>query len=532
MQTLELKDAVSIGGAETISRSLREGKLQTYEKVAHTVISAYEKRVYRYVRAATIMLLLMGCKTVAQKPVSLREAIESAVRQNLNIAVTSYEPLISQAAVAAAKGRFDPALESAFYHNENVQRIPFSQVGLYEESQSGVRGLLPWGMDYQFGFTSRSIRGTTSDPLSRYQSGLQFGLAQPLLRDFGTAQVPLRIARTNTRISEWELRQEVVDTVTRVHFVFNTLYFSREDLEVAKRSRSLAQTLMEDNIRRTNIGVMSPLDITTARAEVAARQEAVILAERAVRDNENYLKQLMTDDTDELLDKRLQIVPPPMAAYASIDVRAAIRDALAQRPDFRQRLLDIEKRNITLAFERNQSLPRLDVRATLSLLGLDSDFSGSFNNAAQQDQSSWSAGAVFSLPIPNRTARGRADIARLQAAQAVMDLKRLEQEIIVRVDNTAGQIVTTRQRIESTKESVRLARESLAAGQERLSAGISTTFEVLELQKKLAEVEVAELRARADYNKAVAELDRQTGTTLERNAIRFESGMKIPAHGH
>jgi outer membrane protein len=37
---------------------------------------------------------------------------------------------------------------------------------------------------------------------------------------------------------------------------------------------------------------------------------------------------------------------------------------------------------------------------------------------------------------------------------------------------------------------------------------------VLELQEKLSEAEAAEIRARADYNKAVAEYYRQTGTTL------------------
>ena len=45
-------------------------------------------------------------------------------------------------------------------------------------------------------------------------------------------------------------------------------------------------------------------------------------------------------------------------------------------------------------------------------------------------------------------------------------------------------------------------------------AGGGTTFEVLELQKKLTEAEAAVLRAEADYNKAIGEYHRQTGTSL------------------
>jgi len=98
-------------------------------------------------------------------------------------------------------------------------------------------------------------------------------------------------------------------------------------------------------------------------------------------------------------------------------------------------------------------------------------------------------------------------------------LKDLEQQIVVSVDNASGQIVTSRQRIVSTGESSRLALESLDAGQERLRAGTGTTFEVLELQKRLIEAEAAQLRARADYNKAVSEYQRQIGTALREHGV-------------
>jgi len=95
----------------------------------------------------------------------------------------------------------------------------------------------------------------------------------------------------------------------------------------------------------------------------------------------------------------------------------------------------------------------------------------------------------------------------------------LEPEIVLSVDNAGGQIVTSRQRIVPTGESRRLALESLDAGQERLRAGTGTTFEVLELQKRLIEAEAAQLRARADYNKAVSEYQRQIGTALREHGV-------------
>ncbi len=47
-------------------------------------------------------------------------------------------------------------------------------------------------------------------------------------------------------------------------------------------------------------------------------------------------------------------------------------------------------------------------------------------------------------------------------------------------------------------------------------------FVVLELQKKLIEAEAAQLRARADYNQAVSEYHRQTGTALREHGVVLE----------
>jgi outer membrane protein TolC len=258
---------------------------------------------------------------------------------------------------------------------------------------------------------------------------------------------------------------------------------------------------------------MSPLDVAEARADVAAREEGVILAQRAIFDNENILKQLVTNDIERMLDVRVEIAPPPSPPFRA-DVRAGIRDALELRPDYRQAILEIERRNITLAFTRNQALPRFDLTGSLAMLGFENDFGSSFNRVPRRDQTAWTVGAIISIPIPNRERRSTANAAALEAAKSLVALQELEQQIVVDVDNASGQIITSRERIASTSEARRLAKESLEAGEDRLRAGTGTTFVVLDLQKKLTEAEAAELRARGDYNKAVSEYQRQTGTSL------------------
>jgi outer membrane protein TolC len=459
---------------------------------------------------------------------TLEEAVQMALARNFSIQVQRFEPRIARENITSELGRFDPTLDLSATRSEITRnnlatadgRDDGRSVTRVDNIGSGVSGLTPLGTTYDLGLGSRNSTGSPAAFRSDYRSNARLGLTQPLLRGFGPNATlsQVRIARNNAVASEWQLRQRIIDVVTDTNYVFNDLYLAHENLAVAQRSRELARQLLADNRRRAEIGVMSPLDITTARAEVASREEGVILAEREIKNTENLLKQLTTDDTFAMLGVLVEIEPPPVPLF-SADVRAGIRDALELRPDYRQSILDLQRREIRLAFAKNQALPRLDLTTSLNLLGNDTDFGTSFSRAGQRDETEWTAGAIFSLPIPNRTARGNVNAARLSSTQALVELQRLEQQIIVQVDNASGLIVTARQRIASTSEARVLARESLEAGQERLRAGTGTTFEVLELQRRLSETEFAEARARADYNRAVGEYHRQTGTTLRAHAL-------------
>ncbi len=57
----------------------------------------------------------------------------------------------------------------------------------------------------------------------------------------------------------------------------------------------LAQQSLKDNRARVEIGTMAPLDIVQAEAEVATREEAVILAEAAIERQQDCVRALSSD---------------------------------------------------------------------------------------------------------------------------------------------------------------------------------------------------------------------------------------------
>lgn len=475
---------------------------------------------------------------------TLQKAVTMALEKNFQIKAEQFTPKIANARQKSASGKFDPVAEVSVTYDENNQELrtlsgdlsapngtlqnPNPQLfarrtGL--EVDSAITGLTPWGMTYDLGASStRSVDNRISG--ERYNSFVGLGLTQPLLRNFGTdvnlAQV--RIARADRAISEWTLRQRVVDVVTDTIFTYCELFFATENLAVEERSRALAGQLLQDNLKRAEIGVMSPLDVVQARSDLASREERVLVAQRATLDNENFLKQLVTDEVFNILDVRVKISGLPSYPDVTTSRERDVPLAFQLRPDYRQALLDLQKRQINVVFRRNQALPRLDLVASFGINGIDSSLADSLQRATGQANNNlaWTTGIVGSLPIPNREALGQLEASKFEIARELVNLKRLEQGILVEVDNAAGQIETTQKRIIATQAAQNFAEKTLEAAQVRLANGTSTTFEVLQFQRDLAAAEISVFRARADHIRSIANYFRLTGLTLEKNGIAVD----------
>jgi len=499
-------------------------------------------------RVLLILCLLIGGTLRAEEALdlTLQKAIQLALAKNFRIKTATFSPKIAKEQQRSTSGKFDPTLEASTTFDSSQRelrtlgtdlQVPTLANGDLADalfaSQSGTEfstsivGLLPWGLTYDIGPTLNIDHDNRRNPqFTRYNSFVGLTLAQPLLKNFGTDVnlADVRIARANTAISQWELRQQVIDVVTDTITVYCELYFSIENLAVERRSRALAAKLMEDNEKRAEIGVMSPLDVMQARSDLASREERVLVAERTVANNENFLKQLVTDEVTRILETRLEITPPRLPDNDPPNLERDLPRAFEIRPDYRQALLDIQKRQITVIFTRNQALPRLDLTGSLGINGIDTDLSASFERVSGQQNNNlaWNIGALFSVPIPNRTGTGNREVSKLEALRALVELKRLEQAILVEADNAAGQIETTRKRVEVTGVARDFAQQTLDAAQIRLENGTTTTFEVLQFQRDLATTEANAYRAQADAIQAIAVYARLIGATLERNRIILE----------
>lgn len=493
-------------------------------------------------RPLSALLLALGVVAASAQPpepvppapevISLSDAIRRAVAKNFSLQADSYDVAIARARVLEQWGLFDPQIVGSYRTSENENPLttfdPATGLRNYTTNKSdsyelSLNGTLPWGLTYSLGGTQTNARGTFNLFADSYETFGGISARQPILRGFGlgatTAQ--LRIAMTNRSISEWQFKQSVIDTVTRVIFAYYELNYANGVLRSARRARDIAAELVDENEKRFRVGSMSEYDVTSARARLANRAEGILSAERLVRESENAFKALISDErTMKLHDWRIAIEPMSTLPVALVDAALDFRTSLDKRPDYQQALLNVKRGKLNRSYQRNQLLPRVDLVGSYGYNGLDGSRETAQRLVRQEDYRAYSYGVQVTIPLTFASERGRYRQAKFALKQAEADLAATEQGIVVAVGNSAANIETARQRVDAARAARKLGEATLEAEQKRLRAGTGNTFYVVQQQEILTSLEVAEVRAEADYRKAVAEYDRQLGITLEKLNIQ------------
>jgi outer membrane protein TolC len=473
------------------------------------------------------------------RPLTLDEAVQLALEQNLDIQVERVNLLLQDQNVAMASAAFVPTFFSDVGYNNTTTPPDSFLSGALNTLRSdfllgtfGVEQSLRWaGTSYSFGWdasrsTSNSIF-TNFDP--RLRSNLRFSLTQPLLRNFATdsRRTQLAVSTRNREISDEDFRATVVQIVRNVKNAYWDLKAAIANLDVQRQSLDLARRTLEDNRARVALGAMAPLDIVEAEAEVARNEEAMIVAESTIRGAEDRLRTLVFHPaTPGFWSMVLEPIDAPQMDGRTIDVEAALRNALARRTDLKSAHLSLDNVDEQLKFNRNQVMPQVNVQIDYGTTGLggtqfirDQGFPGPILGEAIRPIGSvigdvfrltyptWAVGLVLSYPLGRSTAEASYARSQLQENQGELRIKALELQVGMQIRDAGRQVNTNAKRIEATRASRVLSERRLDAEQQKFAVGLSTSFLVFQAQRDFVTARVNELRAILDYNRSLVDFE-------------------------
>jgi HAE1 family hydrophobic/amphiphilic exporter-1 len=426
-----------------------------------------------------------------------------------------------------------------------------------------------------------SASNTTLNPFYSASQGIQF--TQPLFRNrsIDSNRQQIRIQRKRVEQSDADFRIRTIGVISNVQRVYWDLVFALRDEQNQIANLNLAR----ENFRRTEAsvaaGASAPLERAEVQTELSNREASLLIASQNVSIAENNLKQLILRDP-LAPEWSAALVPTDEPAFdeTPVNLNDALTEARTNRPELRRLKLQEEINNIDIQYFKNQTKPVVDFTGTFSTTGLagsqqtipGSDtprrlISGDPNTNpdafllqqlinnnlriepiplvtpttaapppfliggyGQTLQNLFGfktrnivAGVTIQLPLRNRTAEANLAGARIQKDQLVASMRAQEQGVEVEVRNAAQAVETARRRVLSARQARQNAELQLTGEQRLYQVGRSTTFLLFQRENQLVNARNQELRAETDYNKALAELQRATSTTLRANNVIVET---------
>ena len=485
------------------------------------VIRNYEKVV-----SGTLEELKM-IERPQQIRLTLAECIQRALEHNYAIRYEAYNPAISQTELVEAEAAFDAAffLESGWNTADQAVASELQASTTDTRSyQGGFRKLLPTGMQVSTSLQQRrtytNFQYQTLNPA--YNSSFVVAFTQPLLRNFGldTNRARINIARAKRDIAYETFVQKVRDQLYEVERAYWRLAQARRTAAIGAEQVAQNKATYENMVERQ---AHDATEVELANSLNRWKQRQVEYQEQVknVRDGEDALKNLL-NDPEFVLSREIEIIPidTPFAAALTLDQLAAVRTALESRSEIRQARRGIDQARINTAYTKNQTLPKLDLSFQYEVQGVDVSADASFDNLTTARFISYNVSASFEVPIGNRAARAAHARARHQEHQAIVGLHQVTDGIVQEVNGAVRTLNVRYAQIPPQLEAVQAADRNLRALQARTQR-IDPTYLDSELGavERLASARGTLLGVIADYNIAIAALEKSKGTLLEYNNV-------------
>ncbi|RPI98175.1 MAG: TolC family protein [Candidatus Aminicenantes bacterium] len=520
--------------------------------------------ISKRIPGAFLVLALLGLfcgsalgQEARELTLTLEDSIVRALKNNLNVAAEVINPGLASANVSLAKQMYSPTFQLDLIGNryEQASTGPFQANETYinnaTSSSASIAQRIPFGGTLQ---ASLSYDYSKSNQLFQsfnpsFQSRLNFILTQPLLKNFGwtVSRREIIVAQNNFEATRSQFKSVLIDTVYSVEAAYWNLVYSIENLKTLGQSLELGRDLLTKTKREVQVGTKAPIEVLNAEATVALREANILQAEALVKRSQDQLRTLLNLSVDPTaLGQSLMPADKPEFRPFEITFEEAFARAMAARPDLETAKTTIETKAFNFKIAKNQRLPQLDLQLTKMSPGLsgqqfiydpDNPFlpptpgdpgsaNAAFRDAFKFLYNNWTAGVTLTIPVGDVIGKAGYAYAKLDLDQAQARLKTQEQQVFLEVSDAVRTLETAAKSVDAYRIARELAEKQLEAEMKKLNVGMSTNYFVLQYQDALAVARSSELRALVDYNVAVANIAKVTGTTLETRNITLSDYIR------
>ncbi len=483
---------------------------------------------------------------------SLRSFLELVMANNTDVAIQRLALETPRNAILRAFGTFDPTFNSGFTATRQKSASTSVLQGanllssLSQRVTTSYTQTLDSGTQVTVGFNGS--KDSSNNAFSTFNpalaASLQFGFTQPLLRNRGSyiTRVPIMIARSQLRKTEYDLRDQLMQLIMTTENAYWDVVEARENLKVQRQYLTLTEEALKRSQQELKLGAISPLEIYRPEQQAATARISVSRYEYLLAQREDALRRQMGADLHPEV-RKLPIVltelVSPALATAPLDQEAAVEKALAARPDLRSTLQTLDIDELRIKQSTNTIRPDLSLTGSYSGQGRGGTYYDRTNVFGQSQLVSVVPGGLgdalnqlfgFSLPtysfgltlrLPLRDRSRTADLADSLVQKRLDSLRarNLEQRIRQEVLNAINQVESAKEGVKLAEIALGYAQKQVEAEQKRYDLGVTIMYFVLQAQTDLANAQSEVVRQAISYRRYYLTMIRVTGELLEERGV-------------
>jgi outer membrane protein TolC len=377
-------------------------------------------------------------------------------------------------------------------------------------------------------------------------SQFQVILTQPLLSGFGLAtnERYIHIAKRNLQITDLAFKQQVIATVTDIEKLYWDLVNAYQDVQVKTRSLDYANQTLADDQKQLELQNIPALQVMKDQSAVASSEGDLTIAKATLRHNELLIKDDLTRTDDPSIDEipvlplDLQGGPDP---NESKSIAGLIDEAMKNRPEvaiyrnsaevLRQSLKDINSELLPQlnlfgfyggAGTAGPKNPYCDLSPAQCATTLPTDFPSMLKNTFNYSSPAYEVGINLSINLRNRVVKADQFRAVLAYRQSQISSEQQQKSLRFDIRDSQFALVQAQARVAAAQKARDLAQNTFDIAKKEQDIGAMSRYDTLIAEQGLALAESAFFTAQTLYEKAKADIDRATGTTLDRTGVSIE----------
>ena len=431
-----------------------------------------------------------GLSTSTQPaPLTLAQAASLAVSRARGVLIERTERRRAELGLVAARGGFIPELRLTAQYADAKGLAASGVDDRALQAGAELRYTSPIGTNA--GLAVRHDAGST-DPV--HGATVAVDVTQPLLKNGFSAGAGTPVARADVdlRLQRELFRQALNRFLADVDAAYWALAFAQADAAIKLRSRDRAQTQFEETRENIKRGILAPGELYIVEESLALFEQELVAALEARAQAASRLARLLEQPAGTEVGAADGL---DAHALAPEGPEAALGTALRESPTLRGAQLQVERAQVRLAFDENQTLPALDVAATFRLNGLGDTLTAPYGRLDPARDRVFTAGLLFSTPLLDDADDARVARARLDREQQVLSLAGVETDVRFEITDVLRRLNADRRALVLAGDVVRLSKLKLEAELEKYKSGISTLADVVRFEREFDASLGAEQRA-------------------------------------